>query len=403
MAAASHAGRRSSQEDAYLVRVHGGEAWLVVADGMGGHAAGEVASGLTIDAFGPAAQRGDPDPVVRLSAAASHANEAILAHARAHPESADLGSTVVAAVVRGGQVVLGHAGDSRAWLVTAEGVEQLTRDHSAVQDALDRGSETAAELARSPYRHAILRSLGDAAFPGLEWSPPGGALAVPPGSILLLTSDGAHGFLSPAEMLEHLAGTRALAEGLDHLLRRAYANGSDDNITLAACEVGRFPRSRVPAQPPPPIPRARPGRRRHSRALPVALGVLLLGLLAVLGVLLARVLAPRQQPLPAVTEPTSVPPTQAPVVVATPIAVATRAAHPATHLARPGTSAPTLPAPAVQAPVPTEAQPTAPPTVELPVPVNIAPAPTPPASPTAASTPVHGPRAGRTPRRGAHS
>ncbi|HPC83893.1 MAG TPA: protein phosphatase 2C domain-containing protein [Thermoanaerobaculaceae bacterium] len=417
LAAATHPGRRSNQEDAWFARRVGPEAWLVVADGMGGHAAGEVASRLVVEAFEAAIPARGQDPGRRLEEAAATANAAILAHGAAHPDSEGLGSTVVAAVVRDGRAVVGHAGDSRAWVVTPDEVVQITRDHSAMQDALDRGEHAGAELARSPYRHAILRSLGDAAFAGLERTPPAGAMALSEGSILLLTTDGAHGFLTPAEMLEHLAGTPSLADGLEHLVRKAYANGSDDNITVVGCEVGRFPRSRVAAQAPPAIPRPRRRVRRVPRLLPLALGGVLLTLLALLGALLARALQPSQASAPGeagegavatATPAVGTSPGPAPaVVVATAIPAPTR---PATRAAAPGQmaaagqqAAQRSPVPTVPTPEPTAVGGVEGPAVVLPPPVDMPPAATaeprtgraaasPPSASQAASKPGKGQR-----------
>jgi len=296
LAAASHPGRRGHQEDAYFTGRGKGLVAAVVADGMGGHAAGEVASGLAVAAVQRRLNGGvpNPDPVVLLRSAAEVANREILKHAEDHPESEGLGTTFVGVVLTGTRAVIGHAGDSRAWLVTPQEVVQLTRDHSVVQDALDRGSMEPGDVERSPYRHAILRSLGDAEFPGLELD----EMEVPEGSILLLTTDGAHGFLSEAEILEQLAGTASLHQGLDHLLRLAYHNGSDDNITLVACEVGSFARSAVAAQAPPPLPASgnvHPDRASH---LPI---LALLGLTVAVGMVLAAMLVHRlrgREPVP---------------------------------------------------------------------------------------------------------
>jgi len=308
-AAASNAGRRGHQEDACVTTRVGDGELLVVADGMGGHAAGEVASALVVEAYlelagGKSATGLSGDGLER---AARTANRRILDHAAGHEEARGLGSTVVAVGIGGHGCVVGHAGDSRACLVTADEVIPLTRDHSAVQDALDAGTLTEGEAATSPYRHAILRNLGDADFPGLEIS----EFEAPEGSVILLTSDGAHGFLTDAEMLEHLSGTASLEEGLEHLLRVAYHRGSDDNITLVGAEIGRFPRSRVQAQPPPDLPKLTPrAAKARSSSLLVAAALFCVGALGVLGWLLAEQLkapgagsaGPEAGPIPAVVE-----------------------------------------------------------------------------------------------------
>ena len=304
IACVSHRGRRPRQEDSGLAEAIAEGAVIAVADGMGGHLGGDVASRLAVEALQHACAGPRQHPRELLAGAADEANRAILAHAAKTAPGETVGSTLVAAVVLDGQAVIGHAGDSRAWLVTADEVVQLTRDHSAVQDALDRGTMTPEEASRSVYRNAILRNLGDPAFPGLEFTPEQGWLELSPGSVLLLTSDGAHGVLTPAEFLHHLVGTPTLERGLDHLLRLAYHRGSDDNITLVGCEVGRLRRSQTPAQPPPPMPRPSSGtaRRRHP-AIPAAVGVLLVALVALAGLLTMSVRSSRRSPFRPVLRP----------------------------------------------------------------------------------------------------
>ncbi len=286
LASASSPGRRDLQEDVYYYRRIAGGALLAVADGMGGHAAGEVAGRIAIESLARCAR--DPElaknPARLLDQAAREANHAVLDYARLHPESDGLGATLVAAIVNEQGAVVGHAGDSRAWLISPGSVTQQTHDHSAVQEAMDEGRIDAAEAARSPFRHAILRNIGDPDFPGLELS--SGVLEIPPGSVLLLTSDGAHEQLAPADYLQQLAGTPTLERALDNLMRLAFQRGSDDNITLVGCEVGRYPRADLPVQAPPPIgqPRSAP-LSRPTR--PPRLGIVLLALTFLITIALA--------------------------------------------------------------------------------------------------------------------
>jgi PPM family protein phosphatase len=254
LASATHAGRRSYQQDDLVMEPLPEGALIAVADGMGGHAAGEVASRLVREALHAVTVNAElaREPAGALVEAAEAANGAILAQAHAHPETAGLGSTLVAAWLSGEVLTVGHAGDSRAYLVLEDDVVQLTKDHSAVQDALDHGTLTEDQVASFPYRNAILRHLGDTRFPGLDVS---AGVEVGAGTVVLLTSDGAHGYLTPADFLEQLAGTPTLAVALENLARLAYHRGSDDNITLVACEVGEYARSRIQAQTPPPIRR----------------------------------------------------------------------------------------------------------------------------------------------------
>jgi serine/threonine protein phosphatase PrpC len=258
----SYAGRRRRQEDCYLTRLTPYGAILAIADGMGGHASGDVASRLAIEGIDEvfAAAESSDLPVDVLREGASLANGRIMEWALSHDESHDMGTTLVSAVVRDGSAVVGHVGDSRAWLVTSDDVSLLTRDHTALQDALDRGVVSENEAKGHPYANALIRRLGDDSYPGLDLAAGEEGLSLPPGSILLLTSDGAHGALTPSEILDSLAGTKDLAEGLECLARRAFHSGSSDNITLVGVESGTFQRSQLRTELPPPIP-----ERVHSK------------------------------------------------------------------------------------------------------------------------------------------
>ena len=302
--AATHPGRRDHQEDGCLAKAFGDAVVLAVADGMGGHAAGDVASRIVIEVLEKAARSGRLSSMdeTAIQDAARRANSLVLAYGKEHVEASGLGSTLVAAVVQGRQALIAHAGDSKAFLVSGDELVPLTRDHSAVQDALDSGTIGEEEAKTSPYRHAILRNIGDEQFPGLDVS----YVTLPEGAVLLLTSDGAHGFLTEAEILEHFAGTGDIRMGAEHLLRLAYHNGSDDNITLVAHEVGAYRRSTAPSQKPPPIDASRRSPAPTRRLWPIAS---LTGVLVVVLVLLAWQLSEKLPPvgLSPVKEPVPVP------------------------------------------------------------------------------------------------
>jgi protein phosphatase len=296
LAWATDVGRRSHQEDNYLVRELPTGALIAVADGMGGHAAGEVASEIAVKALtkvDASVLSGDDAPEA-LADAASDASREIEAYGREVPSAAGLGTTLVAALITDHQLVVGHAGDSRAWLVTANGVEQLTKDHSAVQVAVDRGALTEEEAATSPYRNIICRNLGDGSQERLEMCPKEGRLEPADGTVVLLTSDGAHDYLSEEEMLQHLMGSGSLEEGLEQLLRCAYHNGSQDNITLVACEIGELPRHGAAVSPPPiedqPEPSARPQVQRAGASTAVRVALVLLALVVLTAILAALLL-----------------------------------------------------------------------------------------------------------------
>src|SRR5262249_19938222 len=155
LSARSDVGRvRAHNEDRYLAA----PPLLAVADGMGGAQAGEVAAGVAVDhleALGP-----DPSPEA-LQAAIVEANEAIRRMAAEDPERAGMGTTVTAALLGdGGRLELMHVGDSRAYLLRAGGLRQLTDDHSVVAELVRRGSIAPEEAEVHPQRNVITRALG---------------------------------------------------------------------------------------------------------------------------------------------------------------------------------------------------------------------------------------------------
>lgn len=255
-AAASFRGRRRLQEDAYFVGSFDGITLLVVADGMGGHSAGDVASRLAVKTFTENVDSKEvhESPRSFLERRALAANQAILDYAKDNPDSSDLGTTLVLALIKDRKVLFAHAGDSRATAVSSQRVSAITRDHSAVQDAIDRGILAPEEVENSPYRHAVLRHLGDPEFPGLEFTPDKGFFSVPDGVVVVLTSDGAHDHLTPADFLQGLCETSDLATGVKYLARVAFRSGSDDNITVVAAEMGRIQRSRSRVAAVDPLP-----------------------------------------------------------------------------------------------------------------------------------------------------
>ena len=241
-AAKSDVGRkRHGNEDNFCLAPDIG--LFVVADGMGGHAAGEVASRLAVDTIqewvakclsgSDAAIVGTPEPMRSREASflldgIQSANRIIYETAQSRPEYAGMGTTVVSALAVNDHVALAHVGDSRIYRVRGEQIVQLSRDHSLVQQQVDRGIISAREAQGSQYKHLITRALG------LEESVEVDLVEQPvlPGDLLLLCSDGLSDLLEDEEML---AIVRDHADNLEKacqvLVDRANYKGGDDNIT----------------------------------------------------------------------------------------------------------------------------------------------------------------------------
>jgi PPM family protein phosphatase len=222
----THTGRvRSKNEDAYLAD----PPLFVVADGMGGARAGEVASRLTIEAFKDLAQDdGEVSGEELLRRTIEEANHRIRARAEQDRDTAGMGSTVTAALAGPREIAFGHVGDSRAYLLRAGRVQQLSRDHSLVAELVRQGRLSAEEAESHPQRSVIMRVLG--VEPEVEvdtWS-----IEAADGDVVLLCSDGLTRFVDDDHIGSALAGP--LKGAVRELVRAANAAGGDDNITAVA-------------------------------------------------------------------------------------------------------------------------------------------------------------------------
>jgi len=254
-AAKSDVGRkRHGNEDSFCLAPEIG--LFVVADGMGGHAAGEVASRLAVDTIqawvskylsgSDAAMQGKPEPARSreanfLLSSILLANRVIYDAAQVRREYVGMGTTVVSVLAVNDRVVLAHVGDSRIYRVRGEGILQLSRDHSLVQQQVDRGIISAEEAQGSQYKHLITRALGLKETVEVDLV----EQLAQPGDILLLCSDGLSDLLEDEEMADIVREhARDLEEACQALVDRANYKGGDDNITTLliqaqAIEPGR--------------------------------------------------------------------------------------------------------------------------------------------------------------------
>ena len=221
--------RRTGNEDA----AYAGPRLLAVADGLGGHAGGEVASATVIDALRPLdTEVPAGDLLTALDDAVRRASTALGDIVEADPSLRGLGTTLTALLWSGSQLGLVHIGDSRAYLVRDGEVFQITHDHTMVQLLVDEGRITTEEVATHPQRSLLLRALGDfTSEPDLQLR------EARPGDRYLLCSDGLHG-VADADAIGRVLLTvtdpdRAAAD----LVALAIANGGPDNITVIIADV----------------------------------------------------------------------------------------------------------------------------------------------------------------------
>lgn len=226
-ASRSHIGhKRKLNEDAVLACGERG-IWAV-ADGMGGHQAGEVASAMVVEALSCI-----PDApnftnfVGKTIAALETVNTALVDLARTDYQQRTIGSTVVGLVADEAQYMIVWAGDSRAYRVRETAICQLTRDHSLVQDLVDAGMLEASEAESHPNANVVTRAVG--ATDTLRVDTVGGALQS--GDIFLLASDGLTRLVNKAELLVELS-LNAPESAADHLIELALERGAPDNVSL---------------------------------------------------------------------------------------------------------------------------------------------------------------------------
>lgn len=286
---------REINEDRYaVIDSPAGRAWIVC-DGMGGSLGGELAAQLAIDAVRRALESRDfssGDEAVRF--AVEEANRTIVLR-RQNPAFSAMGTTIVAALIQGNEVSITHAGDSRAYLIRNGEIQQLTVDHTYVQDLVERGAINAEEALSHPQSHVLTKCLG--AEPRLEletqiywvW----GATDGEPEDRLLLCSDGLYSLVSDAEIAE-MATRYSPQESCVQLVELAKSRGGYDNITLAVLPLGGQLHEERPAKE----PRSTQKKRKETpRSYPVAsrqsisLGARLfwMAVLALLGSIIAAI------------------------------------------------------------------------------------------------------------------
>lgn len=209
---------------------------FLVADGMGGHTAGQVASGIAIDAVLEAVRAGSAGTSLteRLRSAVAHANSQILRAAAARPELSGMGTTLAALLLREGRAAVAHVGDSRVYRVRAGRIRQLTDDHSLVGELQRRGEISAAAAREHPHRHVLTRALGVKPEAELDL----GELAAEPGDVFVLCSDGLTHHVRDDEIAKALGMGEDLEAACGGLVALANARGGEDNITVLAvrCE-----------------------------------------------------------------------------------------------------------------------------------------------------------------------
>lgn len=233
--------KRTHNEDAFEVIDE--ERLYLVADGMGGHASGEVASHMAIETLRDFFKATSADPEAtwpykmdksrgyeenRLVTGIKLANRRIHQSAQEEPRLRGMGTTIVASLVIDDGVLIAHVGDSRVYRIRDGRMEQLTDDHSLLNDYIKMKRLTEEEIANFPHKNVIVRALGmkDTVKVDTRLDPP------MPGDIYVLCSDGLCGPVSDDEILEISTSSNDLKQSVARLIERANQNGGPDNVTV---------------------------------------------------------------------------------------------------------------------------------------------------------------------------
>lgn len=231
--AVSHVGkiRQNNQDSGYA-----GAQLFVVADGMGGHAGGDVASAIALKRVMEADRQyaSAADAEFALQSALSAANTMLAETVFEHPELTGMGTTVSAILRSGSQVAIAHIGDSRIYLLRDGTLKQITADHTFVQRLVDSGRITPEEAAVHPRRSVLMRVLGDVdAAPEIDTT----VLDVLPGDRWLLCSDGLSSYVSDEKIAHALTAQTAVKDAADRLVKESLDQGAPDNVTVVIVDI----------------------------------------------------------------------------------------------------------------------------------------------------------------------
>jgi len=228
--------KRKHNEDALgFFNLSEDEVLAVVADGMGGHASGEVASRMAVEIIQEvySKERMEQDVLEALKSAFEVANFTILQKSLEQEDLNGMGTTATALVIKGDQTFVGHMGDSRAYLFRNATVHQLTKDHSMVSRMVEQGLLSKEEAQHHPQRNVIYKTLGVNRDADLDLV---GPLSIQGDDIFLLCSDGLTNLVSDEELLK-IVKKEAPEKACEKLIQLANKRGGHDNITIQILKV----------------------------------------------------------------------------------------------------------------------------------------------------------------------
>lgn len=229
--------RKQNQDAYYLTAPDASVPFAVVCDGMGGAKAGNVASTVAVESFvatlteGLSATGASVEQLLRQ--AVERANELVCYRAEVDKDCQGMGTTLVAAVIEPELVRMVNVGDSRGYHISPEGIRQITRDHSVVEDLVERGEITHEQARSHPKKNLITRALG--AEPTVQADLY--TVERREGELLLLCSDGLSNVVTDQELLFELIHSGPPQEGCQRLLQLALSRGAPDNVTAVLIQL----------------------------------------------------------------------------------------------------------------------------------------------------------------------
>ncbi|NLM17559.1 MAG: Stp1/IreP family PP2C-type Ser/Thr phosphatase [Candidatus Riflebacteria bacterium] len=211
---------------------------FIVADGMGGHNAGEIASSIAINTAKEWFESADLELVTKeqLTELCDNANTAVWEYSNQHPQTKGMGTTFTAMLIKKDKAMIAHVGDSRAYRLNENGFKQLTSDHSLIAEQIKNGNITPEEARTHPARHMLSRVMGARAF----MKPDIIEVQLNSGDLYLLCSDGVYGMLPDKKILKILQ-EKDLKKASEHIIDAANDAGGLDNSTVMLLRLDEVP------------------------------------------------------------------------------------------------------------------------------------------------------------------
>ncbi|MCQ6274046.1 Stp1/IreP family PP2C-type Ser/Thr phosphatase [Bacillus sp. V3B] len=229
--------RQHNEDNGGIFLNQSGQRLAIVADGMGGHRAGDVASEMTIQKL---KKKWEETEVIEVAEQAEdwlkvnieHVNSTLFEHSKAYSECEGMGTTIVAVIITELFSTIAHIGDSRCYILNEAGFAQVTEDHSLVNELVRSGQITKEDAENHPRKNVLIRALGTELFVSIDIK----TIVFEEDDVLLLCSDGLSNKVTETEMVDTLKAQKTIEEKAASLIELANDHGGEDNITLIIVE-----------------------------------------------------------------------------------------------------------------------------------------------------------------------